>query len=68
MQIVRKNPLTGIENTREIDVTEEQLATWKSGVPIQHALPHLSADDREFLMTGFTPEDWATLCGDEDDE
>ena len=68
MQIVRKNPLTGIENTREIDVTEEQLEVWKSGVLIQHALPHLSADDREFLMTGYTPEDWATLCGDEDDE
>ena len=21
-------------------------------------MPHLSADDREFLMTGVTPEEW----------
>jgi hypothetical protein len=25
---------------------------------IQNAMPNLSTDDREFLMTGVTPEEW----------
>ena len=58
MKIVRKSPFTGETNTREIDVTGEQLARWHSGELIQNVMPHLSADDREFIMTGITPEEW----------
>lgn len=61
MQITKKSPVTGAENTREIPCTEEQLAAWKSGVLIQHAMPDVSAEDREFLISGCTPEDWAKL-------
>ena len=32
---------------------------------IQNAMPNLSADEREFLMTGITPEEWAELSEDE---
>tara|TARA_R100000234_G_C4931634_1_gene148761 strand:+ start:601 stop:747 length:147 start_codon:yes stop_codon:yes gene_type:complete len=42
----------------EIDVTEEQIALWESGVLIQNAMPNLSADEREFIKTGITPEEW----------
>lgn len=31
---------------------------WKSGVRIQNALPTASADDREFLLSGISPEGW----------
>ena len=52
MQITRTNPFTGKTNTREIDVTYDQLDRWQGGELIQVAMPHLSADDREFIKTG----------------
>ena len=73
MQITRTSKLSGIQHTREIDVTQEQLDEWQrdklTDGPkrfIQNALPHLSADDREFLMTGVTPEEWEEAFGPED--
>jgi len=32
---------------------------------IQMAMPHLDADDREFIKTGITPEEWDKYCGKE---
>ena len=67
MKITRVSPVTRRENTREIDVTEGQLAAWKRGFKIQDVMPHLSDDDREFLMSGCTPEDWNTLFPPEEE-
>jgi hypothetical protein len=52
------------DHTREIAVTQSQLDRWKAGELIQNVMPHLSADDREFLMTGLTPEDWEEMFPD----
>lgn len=65
MLITKRSLLSGKERTREIDVTEEQLRKWKAGALIQKAMPHLSADDREFLMTGITPEEWDNQFGED---
>ena len=58
MKILRKSPFSGRLIVREINVTSEQLANWEKGMSIQRAMPHLSADDREFLETGISPEEW----------
>lgn len=58
MKITRTSGLTGQVNTKDIDVTPQQLEEWKSGGLIQNIMPDLSADDREFLMTGITAEEW----------
>ena len=58
MRITMRSGLTGVEHTLEIDVTDDQLSLWESGTNIQDAMPHLSADEREFIMTGITPEEW----------
>lgn len=63
MRITKTSPFTGKENTRDIPVTPEQIAAWQSGVLIQNAMPNISADDREFLMTGITPEEWDDMFG-----
>jgi hypothetical protein len=43
----------------EIEVTLEQLRSWQvDGVLIQNAMPHLTPDEREFIKTGITPEEW----------
>jgi len=43
------------------------LGVWVHGAMIQNAFPMLGADDREFLMTGITPEEWAEMFGEGDD-
>jgi hypothetical protein len=57
--------LTGEMNTLEIDVTQEQLDELSLPIQqrrlIQEIVPHLSAYDREFIKTGYTPEDWDRL-------
>jgi hypothetical protein len=61
MIITRSSPFTGKTNTLEIDVTSEQLEQWKCGGLIQEVMPHLTPSEREFIMTGYTDEDWDTL-------
>ena len=58
MLIIRTSPFSGNTNSMEIEVTQEQLSSWESGTLIQNAMPNLSADEREFIMTGITPEEW----------
>ena len=58
MLIIRTSPFSGNTNSMEIEVTQEQLSSWESGVLIQNAMPHLTPDEREFIKTGITPEEW----------
>tara|TARA_B100000029_G_scaffold473283_1_gene514526 strand:+ start:1311 stop:1484 length:174 start_codon:yes stop_codon:yes gene_type:complete len=55
---------TGKEHTLEIPVTEDQLNAWKNGKLIQDAMPNLTPDQREFLMTGSTPQEWDSIFKD----
>ena len=67
MLITKRSPISGY-NTMDLDVTEELISEWKtSGAHIQDVMPHLSADEREFLLTGYTAEDWKFIFGDEED-
>ena len=68
MKITKRSPLTGKMHEREIDVTEAQLAAWRNGTLIQKAMPHLTADEREFIMTGATAEDWERMFPKEEEE
>jgi hypothetical protein len=29
-------------------------------------MPHLTNEEREFLITGYTPEDWESIFGDDE--
>lgn len=64
MLVKRISPLTMQENVRDIPCTPEQFDNWQSGrMLIQNAMPDVSAEDREFLISGCTPEDWKALFG-----
>lgn len=65
MKITRTSKWSGITRTREFDVTQEQYDAWEKGELIQKAMPHLSADDREFIISGLTPDEWEEMCKDE---
>ena len=60
--------ISGNTNTMELNVTQEQLTAWESGVNIQVAMPQLNAEEREFVKTGMTPTEWEELFGEEEDE
>lgn len=66
MLITKTSGITGKEHTLEIPVTEEQIMRWRNGELIQNAMPHLTADQREFLMTGATPYEWEEMFGPQD--
>jgi len=62
MEITKKSSFSGEIHTRDIPITEEEylaiINRFNTGMKIQQIVPHLSAEDREFLMTGATPEEW----------
>lgn len=68
MRFTRVSPLTGKENTLDLAVTASQLRDWQAGTPIQRVMPHLTDDEREFLLTGLLPGEFDTYVGPEDDE
>ena len=66
--IAKLSPVTWEENYMTLDVTQEQLDAWQGGVLIQDAMPNLSDDEREFLMTGILPDEWDRLFPEEEEE
>ncbi len=68
MLIKRHSLMTGVEHELELPVTQEQLHRWIKGAKIQDVMPHLTADQREFIMTGITAEEWASTFPKEEDE
>ena len=65
MLITRKSLISGNINSMSLPITEEQYNAWEQGTLVQDAMPHLSPDEREFVMSGITPEEWAETFGEE---
>ena len=65
MQITKTSMFTGAVTTMDIDVTQEQLNEWENGKLIQEAMPDLSPDEREFIKTGVSPDEWNKMFGGE---
>ena len=68
MIVERKSIVSDKVNKMDIDITPEQLFDFmngKSGLA-QEAFPELSADEREFIISGIHPTEWHELFGNED--
>lgn len=61
----RKCPFTGVFNTMELPLTEQEYAKCmdkrEAGALIQVAFPMLNAEQREFVKTGITPAVWDSM-------
>lgn len=68
MKITRESMFSGIKRTMELDVTQEQLKNWEDGMLIQNAMPNLTDDEREFIMTGVTTDEWDEYFSDFDEQ
>ena len=65
MLIKKKSGLTGNTSTMDIAVTAAQIAAWQGGELIQNAMPNVSPNEREFIKSGITPDEWASVFGEE---
>ena len=65
MKITKTSILSGITRTKEINVNQSQIDKWVAGMLIQDAMPNVSVDEREFIMTGSPPEEWDSTFNEE---
>lgn len=66
MTIITQCPWCGEEH--EVEVPMEGYLAWQSGELIQVAMPQLSADEREMLISGVCPKCWAKTFSDNEEE
>lgn len=62
MKVTRTSAFTGKVHTMELDITEDQVDDY-NGTLVQKAFPNLTADEREFFMTGVTAKEWEDVFG-----
>jgi hypothetical protein len=58
VRITKTSMLSGLQSSMDLPVRQGHIDHWLGGALIQDAMPHLDADQREFLMTGITPAEW----------
>jgi len=64
LEVERVSPFSGKTNSRSFLVRPQDLEDYNNrSKNIQNCFPYLSADDREFIMTGITAEEWEETFG-----
>ena len=65
MELRKVSPISGKMNTLVLNCTEEEyeygMNEREHGAMIQDAFPMLSPEEREFIKTGITPEEWDAM-------
>ncbi len=62
MIIKRKSNLTGVENVRDIKVEPSDLFAWEAGQgSALDLMPYLSQEDRDFIVSGITKDEWISV-------
>lgn len=68
MIIVKTSRISGLENSIDIDITQDQLNRINNRFDtkelIQNIVPNLTPGEREFLITGITEQEWEELYGE----
>ena len=69
LRITRFNIVKRQNDTRDLQITNEQWNKYINGSVIQKAFPHLTDNEREFILTGiYDDEDWDHATAYDDDE
>ena len=64
--VTRTSEYSGITRSLPLEITKEQILKYSNGAFIQDAFPNLNDDEREFIKSGITSEEWEEIFGDED--
>jgi hypothetical protein len=66
--VFKRSTLSGKCYIGKFVLTKEQFEDWKvNRKMIQDAFPHLTKDEREFFLSGSTPEEWDAAFKEEDE-
>lgn len=66
MQIRRTSIISGIERVKDIPVDPNDMMLYQLEMGnIQDLMPYLSDEDREFIMTGITMDEWQRAFSEE---
>ena len=70
IQVTKKSIISGKVNTMELDITQEHLDMYEQvgGLLVQAVFPNLNKEEREFLISGITPQEWNETFGEEEGE
>ena len=64
MLITNKSKVSGKVRSMELNVTEAQLNRYNSGrFTLQDCFPNLTPDEREFIKSGITADEWEAVFG-----
>lgn len=68
IQVSGKCLVTNVE-IEPFYITRDQFIRWQGGSLIQYVMPHLTINQREFLISGVgTDEGWDNVCEEEEDD
>ena len=69
LELTKKSILTGKTSTMTLPITQDQLDLYNNTkVNIQDVFPNLDSNQREFIKTGITQEEWDKLILDSSNE
>lgn len=70
LKLTRTSAFTRRRNTMVLPITAEDYRRFQepgARPSIQDFFPNLAPDQREFLLTGVTPEEWNDVFGDDEE-
>jgi hypothetical protein len=68
MKITKQSLISGEIHTMEINCTQTELNNYNSGMLLQTAFKNATPDEREFILTGITPDEWNMAFGESDED
>ena len=64
MKVTRTSQITGKTHTMDMNVTIEQMNRYYTGRELlQNVFPDLPREEREFIKSGITPQEWKETFG-----
>lgn len=65
--VTKVSLLSGKTNSMTLPIRQGEVEYWQqSGAMVQDVFPHLTAGEREFLISGITPDEWDDAFGDDE--
>mgnify|MGYP003533939440 CR=1 FL=1 len=59
MKVKRKSVISGIERFRDIPANPEDWVSYTMGYKnLDEAMPYLSDEDKQFILSGITSDEW----------
>ena len=70
IKVTRQSVITRKMNTMELPISQEHLDIYDTvgDILVQDAFPNLDKEQREFLISGITPDEWNNTFGEEEDD